>query len=116
MRRFYKGEKTLTENQKKKRKIRSSKQWKQKRADERKRAGNLDEITLQKLRASWTLHHEDLDPDNYDKLDNDHFMCLNVLTHRMVHWLWTYYQKDESILDRLECEMQRMKELNGGKE
>lgn len=102
----------MNEVQKKKRNIRKSKAWDAKRKSERKRAGNKDEITLKPLRRRWALHHEDLDAENYGNLEGDDFLCVNNLTHRCIHWLYTYYKDDESILDRLECELERMKKLN----
>lgn len=102
----------MNEVQKKKRNIRKSKAWDAKRKSERKRAGNKDEITLKPLRKGWALHHEDLDAENYGNLEGDDFLCVNNLTHRCIHWLYTYYKDDESILDRLECELERMKKLN----
>jgi hypothetical protein len=77
-------------------------------------AGGIDKITLHKLHKGWNFHHEDLREENYEKL-NDNFLCCNNLTHKVIHWLYTYYQKDEGIIDRLKAEMQKMKEINGGR-
>lgn len=101
----------MTENQKLKRKTRSSKEWKAKRLAEKRRAKNKDEITLKPLRKGWALHHEDLVAENYNNLDEDNFICVNNLTHRCIHFLYTYYKDDESILDRLEGELSKMKSL-----
>ena len=108
--------KIMNEVQKKKRNIRKSKAWDAKRKSERKRAGNKDEITLKPLRKGWALHHEDLDAENYGNLDGDDFLCVNNLTHKMIHWLWTYYKTDTQIIDRLRVEMIKMAEINKGEE
>lgn len=101
----------MTENQKKKSKFRASKEWKLKKLYEKKRAGGKDEITLKPLYKGWTLHHEDLNPDNYEKM-NSNFLCCNKKTHEVVHWLFTYYKTDVTILDRLKAELDKMKALN----
>lgn len=101
----------MTDAQKKKRNFRGSKAWKQKKNAERKRAGNVDEITLKPLRKGWQLHHECLDENQYQNLKKG-FICCNNLTHKMIHWLWTYWQKDKDIIERLKSEMLRMEEEN----
>jgi hypothetical protein len=103
----------MTEGQKRKRNVRATKKWKLKKLAERKRAGNKDEITLKPLRKGWQLHHECLDESEYDNMSHG-FLCVNNLTHKMIHWLWTYWQKDKDIIERLKSEMLRMEEENAG--
>lgn len=105
----------MIEAQKKKRKIRSSKKWKIKKLSEKKRAENKDEITLKPLRKGWQLHHMNLDESFYENLSKP-FMCVNNLTHKMIHWLYTYYKTDKQIIERLKKTMEIMERENGGSE
>lgn len=104
----------MTESQKKKRKIRSGKKWQLKKLSEKKRADNKDEVTLKPLRAGWQLHHMNLDENKYEDMTKS-FLCLNNLTHKMIHWLYTYYRTDKQIIDRLKKAMEIMERENGGK-
>ena len=105
----------MTDEQKKKRNFRQSKKWKEFKKLKKKECGGIDKITQKPLRKFWQLHHEDLEVENYQVL-NDNFICLNNQTHEFIHWLWRYYKADENIIDRLKAEMQKMKKINGGKE
>ena len=105
----------MTEVQKKKKKFRSSKKWKLKKLSEKKRAENKDEITLKPLRKGWQLHHMNLDEKNYEDLTR-HFLCVNNLTHKMIHWLYTYYKSDKLIIERLKKTMEIMERENGSNE
>jgi hypothetical protein len=105
----------MTESQKKKRNFRQRKVWKLFKLKKKKECGGIDKITLAKLYKHWELHHEDLREENYEKL-NDNFLACNNKTHEVIHWLWRYYSVDEGIIDRLKCEMDRMKAINQGGE
>lgn len=95
-----------------KKKIRSSKAFKDFRDCLKIDRGGIDEITLSKLRKGWNCHHKCMKLDEYDKLYPARFSCLNNKTHDVVHFLFRYYQKDEKIIERLEKLLKEMKEVN----
>jgi len=101
----------MTESQKRKRKFRISKNWKLKKLSEMKRAEGKDEITLKPLRKGWQLHHNCLDENQYENMDNS-FLCCNRKTHDFVHWLFNYFKNDVTIIDRIKKEMEEMKGAN----
>jgi len=76
-----------------------------------KRAEGKDEITLKPLRKGWQLHHNCLDENQYENMDNS-FLCCNRKTHDFVHWLFIYYKNDVTIIDRIKKEMEEMKGAN----
>ena len=102
----------MNEVQKSKRKFRQSKEWKTFRQKMRIKCGGLDYITGHKLRKGFQVHHQNLSENEYQNLREDWFLCCNNLTHKVVHWLYTYYKKDEAIIDRLKAEMIKMAEIN----
>ena len=110
--RFYK--KDMNEKQKIKRNFRQSKIWKEFKKRMVEKCGKVDAITLSRLRKGANLHHRNLDENEYENLREDWFLPCNMLTHKFIHWLWTYYQKDEGIIDRIKAEMDRMKAINQG--
>lgn len=72
-----------------------------------------DYITGNKLRKGFELHHMDLNPEHYENLDNkENFLCLNKLTHKMLHWLYNYYKNDKKVINRLVEVLERMCEIN----
>lgn len=72
-----------------------------------------DALTHKKLTSQFNLHHLDLNPDNYKDLsDPDKFLCLNHNSHDCIHFLYTYYRKDPSILDRLKEILDKMVKIN----
>ena len=83
----------MNEIQKLKRKFRQSKEWKSFRGLMKKKAGNIDAITLKPLRKGFQVHHQNLDETKYNELIPEHFICVN-------------------IIDRIKAEMERMKEIN----
>jgi hypothetical protein len=102
----------MNETQKAKKKFRQTKEWKNFRKLMFSKSGKVDRITLKPLRKGWQLHHLLLDETRYAELDENNFVCLNNLTHKFVHWLYTYYQKDPAIIDRIRAELEKMKEIN----
>lgn len=47
-----------------------------------------DPVTGAELGPNYTVHHLDMDADNYENLDNEeNFVCLNESTHSVVHFL-----------------------------
>jgi hypothetical protein len=105
----------MNEAQRRKRNFRARKVWKLFKVRKKKECGGIDLITLKKLYKHWELHHEDLNEDNYEIL-NDNFLPCNNQTHEFIHWLWRYYESDPGILDRIKCEMERMRRINQGGE
>ena len=78
--------------------------------------GALDPITLKKLPKRFQLHHMDLNPEHYTNLNYNNFIPLNGTTHDILHYLYGYYRKDKDILKRLKKQLDRMVELNDGKD
>lgn len=105
----------MNDNQKLKSKFRNSKTWKQFRHKINVKQNGKDYITGAKLRKYANLHHCDLNVEHYDDISNEeHFVYLNNGCHDAVHYLWTYYKKDETVIDRLVEILNRMKEINNG--
>lgn len=102
----------MNDKQKSKRNFRKTERWKSFKAFMKERCGAVDAITLKKLYKTWQLHHRNLDESEYQNLRADWFLPCNNLTHKVLHWLYTYYQKDPQIIYRLRDEMERMKEIN----
>lgn len=104
---------SLSESQKTKKKFRSCKAWKTLRHNKNVEQKGLDPITLGKLSKTCNLHHLDLNEEHYtDISDQSKFILLNKLTHDTVHFLYKYYVKDESVIDRLVAILEKMKEIN----
>ena len=102
----------MNDKQKSKRNFRQSKEWKDFRKRMKERCSGIDVITGHKLRKGFQVHHHNLSENEYQNLREDWFLCCNNLTHKVVHWLYTYYQKDEAIIVRLKYEMELMKKIN----
>lgn len=102
----------MNDTQKSKRKFRQSKEWKSFRQVMKKKCGGMDAITGHKLRKGYQVHHRNLDETKYAELEEDNFICCNNLTHKVLHWLYTYYKKDPAIIDRLKNEMEKTVAIN----
>lgn len=60
------------------------------------------------------LHHLNLDDSKYTDLSiEDNFVYVNHNTHSWLHEIYTYYKKDESVLERLKYYLDKMKQLEG---
>ena len=105
----------MNDIQRMKRNFRNTKAFKEYKNKKAIECGKVDKITKKPLRKNFSFHHEDLLEENYTVL-NDNFLCCNNLTHKMIHWLWTYYKTDPQIIDRLRAEMIKMAEINKGEE
>ena len=105
----------MNDMQRMKRNFRNTKAFKEHKKKKAIECGKVDKITQKPLRKNFSFHHEDLREENYTVL-NDNFLCCNNLTHKVIHWLWTYYKTDPQIIDRLRAEMEKMAEINRGKE
>lgn len=72
-----------------------------------------DELTQKPLLPGWNLHHKKLDESSYEDIsDEQHFSCLNKMSHKMLHWFYNYWIKDPLIIDRLKELLESMKEIN----
>lgn len=94
--------------QKDKSKFRQTKQWKEFRKKIAAKFDNRDAITGKKLYKGFILHHLDLNPENYDVLDENNFIPVNKATHDCLHFLVRY---DSSILEDLAYYLKKMKAL-----
>ena len=93
-------------------KFRQSKEWKEFRKRIFDKQDGKDIITGKKLYKGYNLHHCDMSAENYDKLIEENFVAVNKQTHEALHFLFRYYQKDHTILDRFKEILDRMNELN----
>ena len=68
--------------------FRRSKAWKTFRLKLRKKQ-KKDPVTDSPLSKNCNCHHLDENPKNYtDITDESHFICLNSMTHTVIHYLW----------------------------
>lgn len=103
----------MNDTQRRKTKFRSSAKWKQFRHYMNVKQDGLCYITHKKLLKGANLHHLDQNADHYEDLSNeDNFVYLNKSIHEVVHVLYRYYRTDETVLDRLQDVLDRMKELD----
>lgn len=93
-------------------KFRASKIWKEFRKHMFDKQNGKDIITGKKLYKCYNVHHLDMSAENYEKLDEENFIAVNKTTHEVIHSLFRYYKTDETILEKLEIILKRMKELN----
>lgn len=100
---------SVSENEKVRRRLRQSKKWKTLRHQKNVEQGGMDPISLKKLTKQCNLHHLDDRFENYTKIDNpDNFVLLNKRTHEMLHFIYTYYIKDKTVIDRLVYYLEKM--------
>ena len=103
----------MNDNQKAKKKFRNSSKWLKFRKHIANKFDNKDVISGYPLRKGWNLHHLLLDNTKYEDITNeDNFIPLNKFSHKFVHWIYRYYEKDRTIMDRLKNILDRMLELN----
>ena len=101
---------SATQNQKSK--FRATSKWKKFRS-QMKTERKIDYITQKRLLKGWNLHHLDLNEQNYQDIsDETKFVCLNKMTHEIVHDLYRYYVKDPEVIDRLKEVLERMRQIN----
>lgn len=94
--------------QKEKAQFRKTKEWIAFRKRIAEKYNNKDAITGKKLYKGWTLHHLDLNPDNYKILNENNFIPLNKKTHDVIHFLFRY---DLNILDKFDYYLKIMRAL-----
>ena len=98
--------------QQKKTAFRNTSAW-QKYRKFRKRHDKVDYITHKSLGTKWSLHHMNLDPEQYTDLSEmDNFISLNNSTHDIIHLLYPIYLEDPEVIDRLEEVLYRMWRIN----
>lgn len=107
-----KDKRRRVENQKEK--FRKSREWKDFRSHMAVVFGHRDYITGRRLVKGYNLHHlrTQQDADSYQDTTNEsEFMPLNSQCHKLLHYIYTYYQKDPSVIDRLVEVLDRMVSL-----
>ena len=101
----------MNKAQKSKRNFRNSKAWKEFRHKMNVLQHGIDPITGAKLAKGCNLHHRHITAgeDDYKDMSNeDDFVMLNSMTHKMLHFGYTYYKKfGREFLDRIEEEWKR---------
>ena len=101
----------MNKSQKSKRNFRNSKAWKEFRHEMNIKQKGIDPITGAKLTKGCNLHHRHITAgeDDYKDISNeDDFVMLNSMTHKMLHWTFTYYNKfGREFLDRIEEELNK---------
>ena len=78
--------------------------------------GKCDPITLKPVRKGYQLHHLSLDPKLYSDLTKSHYIPLSPQCHEYIHWLYGYYRHDKKILTRIKKVLDKMVELNDGRD
>ena len=101
----------MNKTQKSKRNFRNSKAWRTFRHEMNIKQKGIDPITGAKLTKGCNLHHRHItagDDDYKDISNEDDFVMLNSMTHKMLHFGYTYYKKyGREFLDRIEEEWKR---------
>ena len=71
----------------------------------------VDPITGGKLSRGANLHHRHVtaDEEEYKDISNeDEYVMLNLMTHKVLHWCYIYYRKyGREFLDRIEQELNK---------
>ena len=100
----------MNKAQKSKRNFRNSKAWKEFRKKIMHEQHDKDPITGSKLKGKWALHHRHVSANEEEYCDiskpEEYVACL-AMTHKMLHFLYTYWKKDPQVLDRIEEELKR---------
>ena len=100
----------MTLASKHKSKFRQTSKWK----NFRKYMGNkykTDFITGKPLLSGWQLHHLNMKDQDYEKLNEDDFVCLNRTTHKVAHFFFRYSNWRDCIR-RLFSVLEKMEKLN----
>ena len=101
--------KRYVENQKDK--FRKSPEWKEFRTHMAEVFKHRDYITGRKLAKGYNVHHLKVnqEPETYCDLSNEsNFIPLNSYSHKLLHYVYTYYKKDKTILNRLQEILDKM--------
>lgn len=101
----------MNKTQKSKQNWRNSKAWKAFRHQMNVLQHCIDPITGSKLAKGAHLHHRHVtaNTEEYTDISNtDDYVMLNCMTHKMLHFIYTYYKKyGRAVLDRIEEELNR---------
>ena len=100
----------MNNKQKAKRSFRASKAWKLFRHKMNVKQKGIDPITLHKLIKGCNLHHRHItaNEEEYKNMENeDEYIMLNKKTHDCLHWIFIYWKKDPTILDRIDDELKK---------
>lgn len=104
----------LNSNQQLKRKLRASKEWKEKRQQVRENQ-KIDPITLNPLTKSFNLHHlsQSKKIEDYTNLEDERFVGLNAQSHDCLHFLYRIYEREDNfdMLERIKELLIKMKEF-----
>ena len=101
----------------KKEKFRKSREWKEFRSKMAILFNHRDYITGKRLVKGFNVHHlkTELTEESYCDISNEEeFMPLNSWCHKMLHYIFPYYVKDPTVIDRLVEVLDKMKELSNG--
>ena len=97
-----------------KEKFRKSREWKDFRAKMAILFNHRDYITGRKLVKGFNVHHlrTEQDAENYQDISHEEeFIPLNSYCHKMLHYLFIFYQKDPTVMDRLKEILDKMCDL-----
>ena len=94
-----------------KEKFRQSQEWKDFRIHIAQVFDHRDYLTGRKLAKGYNVHHmkPNQEPESYCDLSNEaNFMPLNSYSHKLLHYIFTYYKKDKTVLNRLQEILDKM--------
>lgn len=104
-----KSKKRYVENLKEK--FRKSPEWKEFRSRMAVVFNHRDYITGRRLVKGYNVHHlkTDQEVENYCDISNEsNFIPLNSYCHKLLHYLFIYYKKDKTVLNRLQEILDKM--------
>ena len=73
-----------------------------------------DYITGKRLVKGFNVHHLKMEQDmeDYCNISNEsEFIPLNSYCHKMLHYIFAFYQKDRTVIDRMVEILDKMVEL-----
>ncbi len=94
-----------------KEKFRNSPEWKEFRSHMAVVFNHRDYITRRRLVKGYNVHHLKVnqEPETYCDLSNEsNFIPLNSYCHKLLHYLFSYYKKDKTVLSRLQEILDKM--------
>lgn len=94
-----------------KEKFRKSPEWKEFRSHMAVVFNHRDYITGRRLVKGYNVHHLKVnqEPETYcDLSDESIFIPLNSCCHKLLHYLFSYYKKDKTVLSRLQEILDKM--------
>ena len=97
-----------------KEKFRKSREWRDFRSLMAKMFIHRDYLTGRRLVKGVNVHHLRPEQDEKDYCDisnQEEFIPLNSYCHKMLHYLFIYYQKDPTIMERLKEILDKMCDL-----